>query len=463
MRTRPARARLLLALLACLTAGATEVFAASSEGSGASALGAGGKLYQMRTGRYGDLFPGGSAAAVDNQVLALDVRLGTVTERHLVPDTSGPDPDSDPSLLYEESTGTVFAVWQTRLSGVFPIFNLARFHGETWSPAIEITGNPYALKSPAQLLVSRDSLTTDDGGTVRVHQRMVIHLVWAEENHEGAYNTFYTPIVFEDGSYLGRHKVYRLRNLDGSPPAAGETGLAILKAPRLQPGSDGSSVVVAFADSATRRIAAVEIRALPRDLTSLGDRARAHIIGLGRASFPNDLEALAGAARAHIIGLGMRLRPQVLRSLGDELRTYILAWRPEHGDLDALAGAARAHIIGLGSGFSGDGLQPTVAEGAQDAVLEEIASAELDGPAHLFSFRVASSRAVPRIAATAQTVALFSSPDGSAVMIAWALAERVRYRESGAQGWSEVQEIRLNSELDLEAAWKILADRARGR
>jgi hypothetical protein len=346
---------------------------------------------------------------------------------------------------------------------VFPVLSLASFADGSWSPVIQLAGNPFAHKSAIQFFAMRDLFAApDEAGGVALRHRTVLHLVWSEEDRLGDYHAFYSPIILDEGVYFAHHRVYELGAFDRLDAAA-ETAPALLRAPRLQAGTDGSAAIVTFADSVSQRVAAVEIRPLPRDLAALGDRARAHIIGAGAASFPHDLGTLAGVARAHAIGASLRLRPQVQRSLADELRDFILAWRPEGGDLTALADGARAHIIGAGSGFSGDALVPAAAEGAQTAVLEEIASDEPGDPAHLFSFRVASSRPAPRIGAAAQAAAFFSAPDGGAVTVAWALPDRVRYRESGTEGWSEVREIRLTTEVSLEAAWKILADRARSR
>src|SRR5437764_12049140 len=78
-----------------------------------AALGDSGEVYFVRTGTYGDLFPGGTDSAPENPVLALDVvRRDQPVQRLLVPGTEGTDVESSPFELYEATSGALFMVWQ---------------------------------------------------------------------------------------------------------------------------------------------------------------------------------------------------------------------------------------------------------------------------------------------------------------------------------------------------------------
>ena len=79
-----------------------------------------------------------------------------------------------------------------------------------------------------------------------------------------------------------------------------------LRAPMIQKGRDGRTVVIAYVSSVSGRLVSVEIDALPQELGHIADKARSHIIDLGREfrDLPRDLPSIAGKARSHIIDLG---------------------------------------------------------------------------------------------------------------------------------------------------------------
>ena len=65
-----------------------------------SALGSSGEVYQVKSGKYGDLFPGGQGTAPGTPVLAIDVtRPGAAPQRVLIPDTLDSAAESSASLL----------------------------------------------------------------------------------------------------------------------------------------------------------------------------------------------------------------------------------------------------------------------------------------------------------------------------------------------------------------------------
>ncbi len=446
---------------------------AASASHGDAVLGSDGELYMVRAGAYGELFPGGDAAAPADPVLALEVvrpaAAAGSAERFLVPGTAGPEPENSPSILFEQASKTVFVVWESAFNVVHPSVRLVWFDGAAWSELIDVTGKPFTPKTSPLLAVTRDSReeTSEEGEAVE-RNRTILHLLWVEEDAAGLDEVLYTPIVFEDGVYKGNTGYHRLARFDPSPPAdVPAVSQGLLDAPTLERGRDGRTVVAGFAAAANRRVVTLEIDVLPGELVHLADRARAHIINIGtRFSAPGGHQNLAEAARAHIINIGRDFHPEVAQSLGDQLRAYLLA-NPGQ-ELIPLADGARAHIINIGAKLSGRGLrQQTSALSAADeaAPLQEIievrgADAPYEPPLALLQVRLASSRPAP---ATGAGTRIFLSETGRDVLIAWPEEGRVLYRGSAGAGWDDTRELRLSPALPLERALEILEHRVRNR
>jgi hypothetical protein len=171
-----------------------------------AALGDAGEVYFVHTGVYGDLFPGGTATAAGNAVLALDIaRQDQPLERVLVPGTEGPEVESSPFELYESSSGALFMVWQSQVNAIHPVLYLSSYKDGTWTPAIQVTGNPFAQKSAPQIAITRDTYNIQDpnDGTYSPAHRTILHLIWWEEGANGGGSVQYAPIVLLDGSYIG--------------------------------------------------------------------------------------------------------------------------------------------------------------------------------------------------------------------------------------------------------------------
>jgi hypothetical protein len=460
---RPDRFLRLFALtlgLGCLALPA----AASRE----AVLGARGELYMVRTGTYGQLFPQGRDHSRDIPVLAMDVtQPDGVTTRHLVPETETEALENNPSLIYEEDSDTVFLLWESRFN-YHPILMLTGFHGENedWSEAIDILGNPFADKSASSLAVTRDTYEVKGAdGTPVVKHRTVLHLLWEETNGSGLNETFYTPLILENGAFLGRSPIFKLNDFDRSPAAAVsfEVPAELVRRPKIQPGRDGRTVVAVFASSTTRRLTALEIDVLPAQITQLADGARAYIIDLG-ARHNGNIRSIADDARAYIIDLGVAFQPEVARSLGDSLHSYILSQPP--GSIRSLADRARAYIIDLGARLTGRGLRNTAGSSGtapETFDVQPVAQASAGastGLAQLIQIRISSNRVVPRVG-TGLDFHLFVSESGQDVLVAAAEPDRVQYRKSSGTGWKEVQEIRLKDGVDLKRALEILERQVR--
>src|SRR5262245_31170713 len=225
------------------------------------ALGSGGELYTVRAGLYGELFPQGTDAAPGVPALALEVaRPGEAATRFLVPGTEDDDREQTPTVVFEDSSGSAFLVWETS-HNAHPLIRLASFDGDGWSAVIQVPGSTFGYKTSPQIAVTRDSYsdTDADGKPVRI-SRTVLHLIWEEEDGDGK-RTLYTPIILENGRFTGFVPTIDLNHFDQSARAdlAYELGDELLRSPSIQAGRDARSVVVAFADSASRRLVTVQV------------------------------------------------------------------------------------------------------------------------------------------------------------------------------------------------------------
>ena len=443
-----------------------------------SALGANGEIFVAHAGTYASLFPGGTATDPQNTVLALDVvDPASGMHRVLVPGTEGTDVEQLPFLLYEESSATLFMVWQTQVSVIHPILNLGSYHDGHWGDVIDVISDPFARKSSPQLGVTHDTyrnVAADGSGATTTVNRTVLHLVWAEDNATGSQDTLYTPIILDDGRYLGSNPIYRLNDYDSSPALTTDFSLApaLLTSPRLEPGSSGQAVVVTFADAHTKRLVSLSVGVLPRELSRLADGARAQIIEVGAKLYPKQLQALADSASAAILATGNDFYPEFVHSMADQVHALIVSTpsTPPH-TLQNLAGGARAQIIEVGVKLTNRGLRSLDAAstaGAPAATIQEVHSSpdDPDTETHLFEFQVAASRPAPQIGAGAVTI--YSAADGQKALVSWQQGNTVQYLDSAAAGastgapsWNDVHSIQVSDQLSLDKVQLLLEHRVR--
>ena len=443
---------------------ATSAFAAASR---EVALGSEGEIYAVHTGAYGVLFPNGRDADPAAPVVALDItKPKTPTQRILVPGTAGEEVENSPSVLFEDDSHTVFLLWETEFN-FHPILQLAGFDGSAWSRPIEVIGNPFAPKTSPQFTITRDAYEDPgtDGSTV-IRHRTTLHLVWQEENAAGSWSTLYSPILIDDGGYIGWNPIYVLDEYlqDRVTPAAAEVQPTLARAPIVESGRDERTVVIAYASAALGRLAAIEVDVLPEELTRLADETRRYLLDVGQQLYPGDLAGLAEKARSHIVDLGHAFRPEVAQSIADQLKAQILAGGDD--GLVALAEKARSHIVDLGAQLSGRGLRGVNGADGTAKILEidqdppPPASAASSG-AFFLQFRVVSGMPVPRVGPGA--VRLFVSDTGENLIVSWAQADRVLYRNSRNNGWSDARELKFSDTLDLAKAYQILEQRLGNR
>lgn len=474
MRTHRLLSATLLA--AAVALGAGPVSASHQEAT----LGSAGELYVLRTGTYGQLFPTGTEVDKENPVLAVDIlRPGAAADRRLIAGTKDKDVEGTPAAVFEDDSSTLFVIWESRINSIHSIFRLASFDGSHWSEPIDITGNPFSVKTPPQIAVTRDShREKESDGSSSTHHRTILHISWAEENGAGLYDAFYTPIILDEGSYLGWNPVYRLDSFDTSATSVAVAASAappeLVRAPTLQPGQDGRTIVAAFASSVSGQMSSVEIDVLPSQLQRLAEKARGYIIDLGVRRKVTDLAVLSTRTRAYILENGDDYQPEVARSIADQVAAYVLSngghgGTPGPGGIQNIAVGARGYIIDLGAKFSGRGLKssPTSSTADEAAPLNlEIATTPTGGgssdpAAHIFQVRSASGRQAPAIGEG--SVRVFASETGDEILVSWAGSDRVTYRISQGDGWSDPREIRTSESLDLNGVYDILAQRVRRR
>jgi hypothetical protein len=469
---------LVLGMIGCGLAAPPPGLATSHD----SALGASGEVYQVRSGNYGDLFPGGQAAAAGTPVLAVDVtRSGAPLQRVLIPDTVDFAAETSASLLYENDSQTVFVLWES-YEGIHPVLKLAGFDGATWSTPITVVGNPFAPKTSPQFAITREVFQdVVDGGTgtpgaspMAAKHRTSLHLLWQEEGAAaGSIDTFYTPVIFVDGVFTGNNPVY---NLSDFLPAATVTDIqpALLRAPTIQSGRDQRTVVVAFASQSKGQLATIEIDVLPEELSRLSEEARSHIIEIGAPLYPGHLPDLAAKARSHIIEIGVAFHPELASTLADQVSTTILGGGAS--GLPDLAEKARSHIIEIGAKLSSRGLRnfnedslsqivqvddPGNRGFAAGSSLALAAPSVQSAAAYLIQVRVASHRPVPRVGPG--NVVVFVSEAGEDALISWAQADKVLYRLSTDATWTDPRELDFSPTVDVDKAYDILAQRIRNR
>lgn len=449
----PAALGLLLAL--------TATPAAAMEAPDAAAVGADGRLFMVHAGPYGELFPEQGLADAASPALALEmVHPDQRREMLLVPDTESENVEDSASVLFEDGSETLFILWQTKINSIHSRLNLVGFHDGAWTETIEISGNPFGWKSSPQLAVTRDRFTTsEDDGTVRTWKRTVVHLLWWE-GAEDEPQVLYTPVVLIDGVYSGWNPVYRLDQLAlaaGVPMAAPGAGLA--RAPRIEPGLNGQSVVIGFVPASGGELVTVSIELLPGEIGALADKVRHQIIDVGRqVRATGGNAALAGKVRHQIIDVGARLKlhPGVSSYIASQVHEHILASDPG-SPVTPLADDVRHQIIDVGAHITDRGFDRLGAKSVYQVV--ELPGGDGAGaPPDLIRVMRASRRELPTTGDGDH--ALYLSRDGEGVVAVWMENDALRYRESRGEGWSDVRSLRLGNGLDLQRAKSLLERRA---
>lgn len=461
MMTRHGAASSILGLALAWVLGATMAAPANSQ---MAALGHDGEVYRLRLGPGNTFIAGPSAPA--SHLLALEIthQDGRV-ELSVVPETDlGDSVESTAALLYEESSETVFLVWDSRVNYIHSELRLASYHAGVWSDVIKVRGGWLTPRSAPRIAVTRDKteLVGAEGGH-RVVQRTIIHLAWWEGT-DGGDAVYYTPIILEDGQYVGTHEVLLLNELsfeaveangkDVSPP--------LLQAPSLRSGRDSESMLVGFVDAATGFLRTAEIRPTPGILTGLGDRLRHRIIDMGSlVDWTNDPPAFGRDVRREVVAAAEQLHPSVRNYLAQEIQRLFTETTASSSSLEELANEARLQIVEIGTTLLSGRLQ-NINGGLRHRIIDMGSLADPQGGSHVITARPLINRPAPTTP-DAPTF-LYLSGDGTEALVAWYTAETVSYVEtSGAEAWTAPATLLLGEVLDLVGAFEILEQRAEAR
>jgi hypothetical protein len=442
------------------------------------ALGANGELYLTEIGTYGGLFagtqpPAGLTAA--SEVLALDILTpGGSRQRVLVPNADGSALESTPALLYEDDTKTLFALWATRLSSLNSVLYLTSFDGSGWSPAIRITGNPFASKASPRLAVTRDSYLDTTVTPPVTRNRTVLHVAWAEADANGLLEVYYTPLIFEGGAFLGfdAATIQNLNRMETGTPTNLAVSSDLVSALNLQSGRDGRTVVASFASVTTGRLVTLEIDVLPRELSLIADQVRTQIDTIGPKYYPSNMAYLATFVATGVMAIGQDFHPEILQPIANKVHDMILAGAGM--PLLNLGDSVRAQIIDLGYKLSGRGL--ILAQSAAPAMLQagpsSSSSLQLAGPgdagppstassSQWLQFRIDSNRPVPAVGGSTG-LNILASQTGANALVEWQQdSTHLVYTTSQDTGWSDPHTIELSSQLTIDQALAYLQQHLR--
>lgn len=432
------------------------------------ALGANGELFRVRAGSYADLFPDANLATASNRVLGLDITHpqadgSTITQRLLVPGTGGNDVESTPSLFFEQSSKSIFLVWESRINALHSVLYLTSLSDGEFGALVQISGNRYSFKSSPQIAVSRDGFDLmDANGNPQHHIRTIVETVWWETT--GAEDrAVYAPVVLIDGDYLGWNPVFLLddlANVDTPRVLDVPTG-PLLHTPSIHLG-EGGAAVATFVNSETGRLNTLVVDVLPVDLSEIAARVRAKILTYPR--IPSPVSILADAVRAHILDLGSNLHPSIRVFLADSTRANIIevGSRLNPGQIRRLGDATRAQILDVGAGaFGGRGRLPNFAYLITEVMASPTAEPTVEEPGHALAHHVAVDLPIPDTGDAVPSI--YTSPHGDSLIVSWEQDDKVLYRESTEDGWTDVLSISLGPNMTRAQAEQILAQRARNR
>ncbi len=430
-------------------------------------LGTDGTIYRLWSGTFAEVFgSANNALPGDTPVLALDiVPPGQPLLRYLVPGTEGPATESSAALLFDRSSSAVHLVWNSRTAATpaTSSLDLRSYTPAGWSDLIELSGGSLTDKSGLRLVLTADEYSTNiDGVETRIPRR-ILHLVWSE-NLAGSPHSYYSPVVFTNGRYLGWNPVVDLDGLaTGEPALTVAVPVALRAAPSLVATATGK-VSASFVHSQSNRLITVDVLALPGELGELAEMARGHIVALAATLGSDDRAELAAMARGHIVALADRFHPSVAAYIGDRTGE-LLASAETSLDGPALGEMARGHIVALGREVLATGLANRCAD---EEVLLEIPPLDPSGPgadfSHFFVMRKVATWEIPDDLVTAATgdARILVSTDGNRAIVAWSGEGHLFYRETDAIGpWSPLRDLDL-AQISLADAWDAVARRASG-
>lgn len=418
-------------------------------------LGNSGELYELVFGTYGELFGEGFAAAADDPVLALDITgVNGRAERLLVPGTEGPRHESPAALMHDLRTDNLFVLWQSDELGEGTLLRLTTLRGGQFFGVVEIEDPTLAELSRTQVVLTHDRYQVElENGDKELISRTILHLAWTARE-VGATDIRYTPLIFLNGSYIGWHEVFSLRDLlvgePLDPPAQMHPGLE--SALRLETTRDNQRVLASFASAQTGELSVVDIGVMPLELAMLSDMVREVVGGLEDDFDPRELVAFADGARLEIIGTGFRrkLHTRLVDYVADEVAKEIVAVGAELAPrgYDVLTEHLRQFVVSLTTPLVTTDI--SFVPGVGDSQVVEIDVGGLFGegaiPAQILDLHVVRSVPLPRTGGGMTTI--YTSRNGQDLLVVWEDSERGRYDYvewlAGADDWSERRRLLLD-------------------
>jgi hypothetical protein len=432
---------------------------ASADPDRTLALAGDGTVYLAHPGMYGDLFPQGTAAPPQTAVLALDVTHPDGSfDRFLVPGTQGAEVEDTPIVLLQEPSRSVYLAWTSRQDGGSTLV-LRSFTDGQWSAATALDEDPSAAKAALRVAVTRDAYTSvDDQGNSRTVQRTVLQFLWWQAEGMQPEGTFHRSVLFVDGALVGADDLVALGGLDTAAPepTTPQVAHALVQSPMLGGGRNDRSALAATVNPRTGRLFSIELSVVPGELSSLADDTRSFTVATATQNGTDDLQLIASAVRMHIIGGGRRFPDGTLLAIAEGVRMHIIGGgRAFGGDAVALANDLRKYMLRTGTNLLENGIDNP---GLDDTTTIFELPVDDQGATHQVRLRVMSVHPAPATAETTQQI--FSSGDGSRLLVAWDGTNRLNYTEWTADGWSSPAGVTLGA-LSHDAASLALQRRVR--
>lgn len=421
-----------------------------------------GTVHKLVSGRYSELFPEGFEADAESSVLALEVLRSGSVERLLVPSTQDPYVEMLAGLHFEKRSKTTYVLWEGLVNGLHPFLHLTGYDGVNWSEPIAITGNVFADKGRADLvIVPEPELVKGPKPLPSAIARSIIYVTWLEGNLGGT-EKYLVPIIFQDGVYLGWHESLRLswlssddENGQGGPRSRQPMDADLENLLQIQPSARTNAVVVGFTDSNSGRLVTLEVELLPQALSALA--ARVGDLLQQQSAVSRTVEDLARNMRSAVMQFGQDFHQGTLAYLAAEIEALLL----EHSSVAAALAPGipeklGVHIIHIGARVRSKGL----IDSEPRRILEIGQSHEGGAPYNHLKVSILADREPPEIGGPAT---LFLSSTGLESLLAWEEGNTIVFRETDGDGWSDPQTVELREDLDRQTVYRILADRTLNR
>jgi hypothetical protein len=274
-----------------------------------------GTIYQVRTGLYSDLEPGGTKTDPANFVIMWSAQDQTgATRGGIVAGTEDPSLKQSVDIAYDAPTDSLFVGWEDNYGMVSGI-QFAILRSGSWTDAQLFPGVGITFAYNPQLLITHQTvLATDDQGNTISYDRAILSVIWWEES--STLQARYAPIFIENGQIqLDDVQVYSLPELVGSEGASspGQIPAALYTHPTLQQDGLSSDILATFVDLNSQMLRTLRISA-PSDLRNVPPdqkktpSGRGHIIVVGRAGDApiGGVQAMSASPVETIVGLNYK-------------------------------------------------------------------------------------------------------------------------------------------------------------